>query len=83
MKKITLLAVAFVAVSFASCKKEYKCVCTTTTSFGSTSYVSETTTTAKSSKKAATAWCDAAPKSTTTVNGVSQTGGTTPTCAIK
>jgi hypothetical protein len=30
MKKLTLLAVAFVAVSFASCKKDYTCTCTTT-----------------------------------------------------
>jgi hypothetical protein len=28
MKKITLLAVAFVAVSFASCKKDRVCTCT-------------------------------------------------------
>lgn len=28
MKKITLLAVAFVAISFASCKKTHTCVCT-------------------------------------------------------
>ena len=28
MKKLTLLAVAFVAVSFASCKKDYTCTCT-------------------------------------------------------
>ena len=28
MKKITLLAVAFVAISFASCKKTHTCTCT-------------------------------------------------------
>lgn len=28
MKKITLLAVAFVAISFASCKKDRVCTCT-------------------------------------------------------
>jgi hypothetical protein len=27
MKKITLLAVAFVAISFASCKKDRVCTC--------------------------------------------------------
>jgi hypothetical protein len=30
MKKITLIAIAFVAVSLASCKKDYTCTCTTT-----------------------------------------------------
>lgn len=28
MKKITLFAAAFVAISFASCKKDYTCTCT-------------------------------------------------------
>lgn len=37
MKKITLLAVAFVAISFASCKKDRTCTCTTTTTSGGTS----------------------------------------------
>ena len=32
MKKITLIAVAFIAVSFASCKKAKTCSCTTTNS---------------------------------------------------
>lgn len=27
MKKITLLAIAFVAISFASCRKSHVCVC--------------------------------------------------------
>ena len=30
MKKLTLLAVAALAISFASCKKDYTCKCTTT-----------------------------------------------------
>ncbi|MCA6435228.1 MAG: hypothetical protein ACK5QC_10860 [Bacteroidota bacterium] len=30
MKKITILAVALVAISFASCKKDRTCSCTTT-----------------------------------------------------
>lgn len=79
MKKITLLAVAALAISFASCKKDYKCVCTSTTS----GITIETTTTAKSTKKSATAWCDAAPKATTTVGGTAVTGGTAPSCSIK
>lgn len=28
MKKITLLAIAALAISFASCKKDYTCTCT-------------------------------------------------------
>ncbi|MES2133573.1 MAG: hypothetical protein V4506_14585 [Bacteroidota bacterium] len=32
MKKITLLAAVIVAASFASCKKNYTCVCTTNNS---------------------------------------------------
>lgn len=31
MKKITILAIAFVAISFASCKKDYSCTCTDAT----------------------------------------------------
>lgn len=30
MKKMTLLAIAALAMSFASCKKDYTCTCTTT-----------------------------------------------------
>jgi hypothetical protein len=39
MKKITLLAIAFVAISFASCKKDRTCACTssTTTTVGGSS----------------------------------------------
>ena len=33
MKKITLLAVAFVAVSFASCRKTHVCKCTDGSSY--------------------------------------------------
>ncbi|MES2763386.1 MAG: hypothetical protein V4677_14325 [Bacteroidota bacterium] len=68
MKKITLLAAVLVAVSFASCKKEAKCECTTTLS-GVTSngvpqnlgsYTETTVTTkeiSKTSKKNAAAMC--------------------------
>jgi hypothetical protein len=34
MKKITLLAVAFVAITFASCKKDRVCTCTDTPTSG-------------------------------------------------
>lgn len=30
MKKISILSIAFIALSFASCKKERTCTCTTT-----------------------------------------------------
>lgn len=38
MKKITLIAVAFIAVSFASCSKAKTCTCTTTQTFNGVSY---------------------------------------------
>ncbi len=50
MKKITLLAVAFVAVSLASCKKDRTCECTYTSTSGSGS-VSTSKTTYKKVKK--------------------------------
>lgn len=33
MKKITILAVAALAISFASCKKDRTCTCTSTTTY--------------------------------------------------
>lgn len=38
MKKITLLAVAFVAITFASCKKDRTCSCTQTSTTVTTGY---------------------------------------------
>jgi hypothetical protein len=44
MKKITLLAVAFVAITFASCKKERVCECVnTSTSAGSVAVTTQVT----------------------------------------
>lgn len=57
MKKITLLAVAFVAISFASCKKYRTCECTYTDSTGATQTISATSTT-KMTKKDAKAQCE-------------------------
>lgn len=37
MKKVTLLAVAVLAISFASCKKDRTCTCSTTYSGGNSS----------------------------------------------
>ncbi len=57
MKKITLLAVAFVAISFASCKKDYTCTCSYTSG---TSTASSNVTYTKVKKKDAQKSCDAA-----------------------
>jgi hypothetical protein len=43
MKKITLIAVALVAVSFASCKKEKTCSCTQTVVNTNSSYNNNST----------------------------------------
>lgn len=44
MKKLTILSVAFLALSLASCKKDHTCTCTTSsTAPGSTSSTSEYT----------------------------------------
>ena len=44
MKKLTILSVAFIALSLASCKKDHVCECTnTSTAPGSTSSTSEYT----------------------------------------
>ena len=50
MKKITLFAVAFIALSFASCKKNYSCECVKS---GAVTF--NTTVSAKSSSNAKSA----------------------------
>ena len=57
MKKITLLAVAFVAISFASCKKYRTCECTYTDASGAKQTISATSTT-KMTKKDAKTQCE-------------------------
>lgn len=58
MKKITILAIAAVAISFASCKKDRVCSCTTTTAGGSTSVSSTSEVTyTKATKADATHRC--------------------------
>jgi hypothetical protein len=82
MKKITLLAVAFVAISFASCKKERVCECvSTSTASGSVASTQEVT-----YKKAKKSVCkDNSMSSVTTAPAVS--GYTYPTttteCTLK
>ncbi|MDO9000728.1 MAG: hypothetical protein Q7W45_13250 [Bacteroidota bacterium] len=52
MKKITLLAVAVLAISFASCKKDRTCTCTSTsTPTSGPSYTSTDEITVKKAKK--------------------------------
>lgn len=52
MKKITLLAVAALAISFASCKKDRTCSCTTTvTPASGPAYSSSEDITVKKAKK--------------------------------
>lgn len=79
MKKITLLAVAFVAISFASCKKDRVCTCTTATSVGT---VTQKTTYFDSKKKDARALCIGEETTTTNAAGVTTTGNKT-TCELK
>jgi len=74
MKKITLLTVVLAAMSFASCKKDYTCECTTTAA-GITSTASVTINDTKKNAKSA---CDA-KASSASVGGVSAST----TCAIK
>jgi hypothetical protein len=57
MKKITLLAAVVIAASFASCKKDYTCVCTVTSGGVSTNYTYDL---GKIKKKDAKSSCDAA-----------------------
>ena len=57
MKKITILAVAALAISFASCKKARTCTCTYTET-GSSTTDTRVTTYTKISKKAAMASCN-------------------------
>lgn len=57
MKKITLLAAVVIAASFASCKKDYTCVCTGTSSVYNSSYTFDL---GKIKKKDAKSSCDAA-----------------------
>ena len=54
MKKITLLAAVIIAASFASCKKNWNCECTSNTAGGDTFVV----TSAKMKKKDAKTWCE-------------------------
>lgn len=74
MKKITILAVALVAISFASCKKERTCECTSTSTSGSTT--TTTTQTIKFEKVSsgdAKAMCQKTTRVTTPSSGTANT----------
>ena len=82
MKKVTLFAVAVVALSLASCKKDRTCTCTSTTSGVTTTDV---TVYHKVSKKNATSHC-IGWQNTTTSSGSGFSSTTTSadnTCKLK
>ncbi len=79
MKKITLLALAFVAISFASCKKDRVCTCETSGTLGTTKDV---TTMYKVTKKDARLMCVGSQNVHTNQAGQSSTGDKT-TCTLK
>lgn len=74
MKKITLLAVACVAISLASCKKDRDCECTSTyvSANGTTTTGTAQTTTYKKISKG-----DAKTQCSKTVYSSTNSGGTT------
>jgi hypothetical protein len=79
MKKITLLAVAAIAVlSMTSCKKDRTCTCTQTDASGTTAYTMVIT---KVTKKGATMGACASGTTTETVSGTSYV--TTTSCTVK
>jgi hypothetical protein len=80
MKKITLLAVAFVAISFASCKKDRVCTCTTTPTSGVATTTKTTYFDAK--KKDARLFCSMNASQTDVTAPVSSVGSKT-TCELK
>jgi len=78
MKKITLLAVAFVAITFASCKKERVCECVST----STAAGSVATTEQVTYKKAKKSVCESSSNSSITT-APAVTGVTYPTNTVE
>lgn len=78
MKKITVLAVALLAISFASCKKDRVCKCTDTDSNGDVTVYEATL--VKSSKGDAK---DACSNSSHTETSGGQTGTSKTDCELK
>lgn len=80
MKKITLLAIAFVAITFASCKKDRVCTCTETPTSGVVTTYQTTFFDAK--KKDARLLCTSYASQTNITAPVANTGSKT-TCELK
>ncbi len=78
MKKITLLAITVIAISFASCKKDRVCTCTTTPTSGTA--VTTETTYFEVKKKDARLYCIGSQTNQTAP--VANTGSKT-TCELK
>jgi hypothetical protein len=78
MKKLSVLAIAALALTFASCKKDRTCTCTTTSSSGTTV---KKTVYYKIKKGDALEKCQGS-QTTTESGGVSVTGDPT-TCELK
>jgi polyisoprenoid-binding protein YceI len=79
MKKITLLAVAALAMTFASCKKDYTCECKVTSTASGTNVTSTTSgATGKMKKADAEAKCNEGD-SNTSILGITVTSE----CSIK
>ncbi len=65
-----LFTLCIVAALATSCKKDYTCECTSTDTTGGVTTTTVQTIKAKSSKKDAEKWCEAFPKGTATVMGI-------------
>ncbi len=78
MKKITLLAVAALAISFASCKKDRICTCTSTS--GNPSVTTTSTSTLTKVKKSTAK--DACQKTTWSYTSGSTTNSGTTDCKL-
>jgi hypothetical protein len=79
MKKITLFAVAFVAITFASCKKDRVCTCTTTPTSGVITTTETTYFDAR--RKDARLFCSGNSSQTNVTAPISNTGDKT-TCEL-
>ncbi len=86
MKKITILAVAALAISFASCKKERTCTCTTTntsTNGTVTTGTPRTTVYEKISKKDAQKQCWTTMSENNSITPTASTSKSDTKCELK
>jgi hypothetical protein len=81
MKKFIVLCIG---VAFAtSCKKDYTCECTSTSTTNGKTSTTVDSYKAKTTKKDADAWCAAIPKSTVNVGGSPSSSSSNETCVLK